>query len=397
MAKYVARVRKDANSYRYFYSPAEYQAYIKAKGKAIGDKITDTVSSAKKKVHKYVYNKNASKKLNEMGKAHEIDERAKQSAQGKVTPSDHRDKMTDKSIVNRRTMEAVVGGQFTKSKKPGEGYVHSYSGTTPKTKETLNSPNVGKMQDAMYKSLNAKQQANVQKEQHKKNVTKRMNDAADKRAYTNGYKKVDDPKLPNTNVLRYTESGPAADAKAKTKEADAKRTQSRSDYITKQMNKNRDGRNNYVSDKPTGNMSNMDDYLTLGTKYHRTGPAYDEAMKAKEQKTRQTNARINKGINDQGKAHESEVRRKEYDVRNGISNDEPPVYKPSTYEKMHKEYIRERNKKAEENRDKRAGVGHLTGGTEILKERGVAADEAAKTYERMWKREQDKKKKKYVK
>lgn len=396
MAKYVARVRKDANSYRYFYSPAEYQAYIKAKGKAIGDKITDAVSSAKKKVHKYVYNKNASKKLNEMGKAHEIDERAKQSAQEKVTPRDHRDMFDSRSTVNRRTQEAVYGG--TVKKRDGKYVrVDNRKSTTPLPKEDYNSPNVGKMQDAIYKTLNAKQQSNVQKEQHKQNVTKRMNDAADKRAYTNGYKKVDDPKLPNTNVLRYTESGPAADAKAKTKEADAKRTQTRSEYITKQMNKNRDGRNNYVSDKPTDNMSNMDDYLTLGTKYHRTGPAYDEAMKAKEQKTRQTNVRMNKGINDQGKAHEAEVRRKEYDVRNGISNDEPPVYKPSTYEKMHKEYIRERNKKAEENRDKRAGVGHLTGGTEILKERGVAADEAAKTYERMWKREQDKKKKKYVK
>lgn len=127
MAKYVARVRKDANAYRYFYSPAEYQAYIKAKGKAIGDKVADAVSSAKKQNGKYVH----------------------------------------------------VG-----------------------TRKSTAQP----------------------KEDYKEDITKRMNEAANKRAYSSGYVKVDDPNLPNVNVRRFVESGPAADAKAKASELEAKRT-----------------------------------------------------------------------------------------------------------------------------------------------------------------------------
>lgn len=156
MAKYVARVRKDANAYRYFYSPAEYQAYIKAKGKAIGDKVADAVSSAKKQNSKYVH----------------IDTRK----------------------------------------------------STTQTTENANSPNAGKMQDVIYKTLNNQQRVTTRKEEHKERVTKRMNEAADKRAYSSGYVKVDDPNLPNVNVRRFTESGPAADAKAKANELEAKRT-----------------------------------------------------------------------------------------------------------------------------------------------------------------------------
>ena len=198
MAKYVARVRKDANSYRYFYSPAEYQAYLKSKGsgKTFGEKLSGAVDTAKKKVHKYVYNKNAEKKLNEMGKAHELDERSKQNAQMNPTPGSHRDNMTDKSTVNRRTIEAVYGGQLKKSSKRGEGYVHTYSGTIPKTTEANTStPNVGKMQDAIYKTLQDQQRQSNKKKalESKKEAQKKASEAYESNA-----------------------SGKAADAKAKT-------------------------------------------------------------------------------------------------------------------------------------------------------------------------------------
>lgn len=286
MAKYVARVRKDANAYRYFYSPAEYQAYIKAKGKTIGDKVTDAVSSAKDKVHKYIYNKNASKKLNEMGKAHEIDERGKQNAQKKVTPSDHRNIYDSGSTVNRRTLEAVYGGTV---KKQNGKYVHidTRKSTTP-SKEDYNSPNVGKMQDAIYKTLNNQQRVTTRKEEHKEHVTKRMNEAADKRAYSNGYTKVNDPKLPNANVLRYTESGPAADAKAKTKEVESKvkaKREQRKEDVTKRMNEAANKRaysSGYVKvDDP--NLPNVN-----VRRFTESGPAADAKAKANELEAKRT-------------------------------------------------------------------------------------------------------------
>lgn len=226
MAKYVARVRKDANSYRYFYSPAEYQAYLKSKGngKTLGEKaasaavnLTGAVTAAKKKVRKYVYNKNAEKKLNEMGKAHELDERSKQNARMKPEPGSHRDNMTDKSTVNRRTIEAVYGGQLKKSGKRGEGYVHTYSGTTPKTTEAnVSTPNVGKMQDAINKQASQSQSEKKKKAQdfHEK--------------YVKAQQTAENQK---TNRERSV----AAGEKAKAKAGQERQTAKRREVVTKRM------------------------------------------------------------------------------------------------------------------------------------------------------------------
>lgn len=169
MAKYVARVRKSANSYRYFYSPAEYQAYLKSKGngKTLGEKLTGAVDTAKTKARKYVYNKNAAKKVDDMGKAHERDERSKQGAREKPTPGAHRDTTNWNSTINRRTYEAVQGTEI--KKKDGE-YVSTAngSGLNPKdgkyhtTESNFKTPNVGKMQDAIAKSLKEQQHKSTQ-------------------------------------------------------------------------------------------------------------------------------------------------------------------------------------------------------------------------------------------
>ena len=223
MAKYVARVRKDANSYRYFYSPAEYQAYLKSKGsgKTFGEKaasaavnLTGAVTAAKKKVRKYVYNKNAEKKLNEMGKAHELDERSRQNAQMKPSPGAKRDNMSDKSVVNRRTIEAVYGGQLKKSGKRSEGYSHTYVGTVPKTtEEHVNTPNVGKMQDAINKQASQSQSEKKKKAQefHEKYVKEQ-------------------------NQKTNRERSVAAGEKAKAKAAQERQTAKRKEVVTKRMN-----------------------------------------------------------------------------------------------------------------------------------------------------------------
>lgn len=299
MAKYVARVRKDANSYRYFYSPAEYQAYLKAAGRAsakfatdatataakagkklgenaarLATNLTGAASAAKKKVRKYVYNKNAEKKLNEMGKAHELDERSKQNARMKPEPGSHRDNMTDKSTVNRRTIEAVYGGQLKKSGKRGEGYVHTYSGTTPKTTEAnVSTPNVGKMQDAATKALQDQQR---QKDKKKAYEAKQKKEAYEKNS-----------------------AGKAGDAEALAESIKQKhaKTQASAPY-----------------------------------EKNASGKAADAATKAKEAKARQTQQHMNKALDDRGAEVEMEVRRRRYNERQLGIEDKPKYYKPSSSE-----------------------------------------------------------------
>lgn len=329
MAKYVARVRKDANSYRYFYSPAEYQAYLKAAGRAsakfatnatataakagknlgenaarLATNLTGAATATKKKVHKYVYNKNAAKKLDEMGKAHELDERSKQNALKNPKPGSKRNVYDSNSTVNRRTREVVEGGAY---KKDGNGKRYFSPNGSSKlsdrehyvnsSTEHGNTPNVGKMQDAINKTLQDQQ-----------------------------------------------------------RQSDKKKKKEHSEAVTKAMNKAANDRQNYVSE----NKSKADEQLTkeykdlkVGTTYHKTGPAYDEATKAKEAKARQTQTRMDKALNDRGAAVEMEVRRRRYNERQLGIEDKPKYYKPSS-----SELLAEFNKNVEKKRtEKRIAEG----------------------------------------
>lgn len=321
MPKYVARVRTGSNSYRYFYTPQEYQAYVKGgrqvsagsidgihevkkEGKTYGrgasaaittaatiaakkakenaaataTRLSSAISSNKavKKVRKYVYNKNAAKKLDEMGKAHELDERSRQNAQKHGTPGIAKDGDTIRnkrsildshSTVNRRVTEAISGG--TIKKKDGK-YVH----IDPKhTDENYNGPNVGKMTDAATKALQDQQR---QKDKKKAYEAKKKKDAYEKNS-----------------------AGKAGDAEALAESIKQKhaKTQASAPY-----------------------------------EKNSAGKAADAATKAKEAKARQTQQHMNKALDDRGAEVEMEVRRRRYNERQLGIEDKPKYYKPSSSE-----------------------------------------------------------------
>ena len=319
MPKYVARVRTGNNSYRYFYTPQEYQAYVKGgrqvstgsidgihevkkEGKTYGrgasaaittaatiaakkakenaaataSRLSTAINSNKavKKVRKYVYNKNAANKLNEMGKAHELDERSRQNAQKKATPRSERSTLDMRSAVNRRVTEAVYGGQIDKSKNRGEGYRHKYVGTVPNTTEShVHTPNVGKMTDAATKALQDQQR---QKDKKKAYEAKKKKDAYEKNS-----------------------AGKAGDAESLAESIKQKhaKTQASAPY-----------------------------------EKNASGKAADEAVKAKEAKARQTQQHMNKALDDRGAEVEMEVRRRRYNERQLGIEDKPKYHKPSSSE-----------------------------------------------------------------
>lgn len=123
-------------------------------------------------------------------------------------------------------------------------------------------------------------------------------------------KKVED--TPVNNVLKYVESGPAADAKAKAKKSAEARAEAYSKQLTKRMNDNAQTRSGGYQKIGT----NED-----GTDKYWPGPATDarERQKALEKRMAEVNepARINKlndtmnkGIDQQGRDVEGAVRRR---------------------------------------------------------------------------------------
>lgn len=359
--KFIAKVKGLGGKVRYFYNTNEYMAFLKGgKNGYNAQKKTNAMNDA----------------MNKSGNSHATDESQKAKERAKAHHQ--------MSTYEKRSTEAVYGLQYNKRDKAfnetgsASRASRDYK-TASSTEKHFDTPNLGKMKDDISKKGKA---ADAAKEQRSKYVTNRMNEAADKRALTKGYKKVED--APLKNVYKYEETGPAADAKAKAK----KSAEARAEAYSKQLNKR----------------------MNEGSQTRSEGPATDarERQKALEKRMAEVNepARINKlndtmnkGIDQQGRDVEGAVRRDEYDKRVAGVEHKPPVYKPSTYEKMHKKYVNERNEQAEKNRDTRAGVGQLTG-PDVLNNRGVAADEATKTWERQQMTEAKKKeakKKKYVK
>lgn len=376
--KFIAKVKGLGGKVRYFYNTNEYMAFLKGgKNGYNAQKKTNAMNEA----------------MNKSGKSHATDESQKAKERAK---SPHQ-----MSTYEKRSAEAVYGLQYNKRDKAfnetgsASRASRDYK-TASSTEKHFSTPNLGKMKDDISKKGKA---ADAAKEQRSKYVTNRMNEAADKRALTKGYKKVED--APVKNVYKYEETGPAADAKAKAKKSAEARAEAYSKQLTKRMNDNAQTRSGGYQKIGT----NED-----GTDKYWPGPATDarERQKTLEKRMAEVNepARINKlndtmnkGIDQQGRDVEGAVRRDEYDKRVAGVEHKPPVYKPSTYEKMHKKYVNERNEQAEKNRDTRAGVGQLTG-PDVLNNRGVAADEATKTWERQQMTEAKKKeakKKKYVK
>ncbi len=331
MPKYVARIRTGSNSYRYFYTPQEYQAYVKGgrqvstgsidgihevkkEGKTYGRGASAAITTAAtiaakkakenaaatasrlstaigkneavKKVRKYVYNKNAANKLNEMGKAHELDERSRQNAQKKATPGSKRSGLDMRSTINRRVTEAVYGGQIDKSKNRGEGYRHKYVGTVPNTTEShVSTPNVGKMTDAATKALQDQQR---QKDKKKAYEAKKKKEAYEKNS-----------------------AGKAGDAEALAESIKQKHAKTQT---------------------------------SVPYEKNSAGKAADAATKAKEAKARQTQQHMNKALDDRGAEVEMEVRRRRYNERQLGIKDEPKYHKPSSSELL-AEFNKKQDKK----------------------------------------------------
>lgn len=323
MPKYVARVRTGSNSYRYFYTPQEYQAYVKGgrqvstgsidgihevkkEGKTYGrgasaaittaatiaakkakenaaataTRLSSAISSNKavKKVRKYVYNKNAAKKLDEMGKAHELDERSRQNAQKRPKPDLDRDPFDWNSTVNRRSYEAVQGidikkknGKYTST--PNGSALNGKDGRFHSTENNFHTPNMGKMTDAATKALQDQQR---QKDKKKAYEAKKKKDAYEKNS-----------------------AGKAGDAEALAESIKQKhaKTQASAPY-----------------------------------EKNSAGKAADAATKAKEAKARQTQQHMNKALDDRGAEVEMEVRRRRYNERQLGIEDKPKYYKPSSSE-----------------------------------------------------------------
>lgn len=377
--KFIAKVKGLGGKVRYFYDTNEYMAFLKG--------------------GKNGYN--AQKKTNAMNKA--MNDRARSTRIEKSTDPQWSgwDEIKDRGVAadeaakqHKRDNKLANAKLNEKYKKHNEGANQYFDAT---------SGDRGKAKDARSKAYKTQDEyafgRSKREESHRKYVTNKMNEAADKRALTKGYKKVED--APIKNVYKYEETGPAADAKAKAKKSAEARAEAYSKQLTKRMNDNAQTRSGGYQ-KIGKNEDGTDKYWP--------GPATDarERQKALEKRMAEVNepARINKlndtmnkGIDQQGRDVEGAVRRDEYDKRIAGVEHKPPVYKPSTYEKMHKKYVNERNEQAEKNRDTRAGVGQLTG-PDVLNNRGVAADEATKTWERQQMTEAKKKeakKKKYVK
>lgn len=284
---------------------------------------------------------------------------AAMNARGRVTGEGAANKKIDtyggRSIKERRTQEAIYGQQkIANGKYITQPNPYGHKGPT--------SGDMGKMRDAIDKTSNGSYSAKSKAEKfHSQYVTNRMNT--------------------NQNA---SASGKAADEKAKQEAA-------RQKSVTNRMNSAADKR--------------------------ASGPAADAAAKTRayEQKVNEAlaparaakkNAQMNAGINQQGRDKEGEIRRKEYDERVGGKVVGIPKYTETQKEYEDRQYgVSNVNKikqeQAEKNRDKRAGNGVLEGSWEAVKGRGVAADEADKTWRnreaQRQKEKEYKKKNRYVK
>lgn len=166
--KFIAKVKGLGGKVRYFYNTNEYMAFLKGgKNGYNAQKKTNAMNKA----------------MNKSGNSHAADESQKAKERAKAPHQ--------MSTYEKRSAEAVYGLQYNKRDKAfnetgsASRASRDYK-TASSTEKHFSTPNLGKMKDDISKKGKA---ADAAKEQRSKYVTNRMNEAADNRALTKGYKK----------------------------------------------------------------------------------------------------------------------------------------------------------------------------------------------------------------